>query len=177
MYIYIKWLLTTQYKNLYFAVDNNKLTNNDEILRINLSSLIPILVKVYQEIFSYIYIYMISSKERRWWMPDQRFVRGKKTTKRSIIDFVRSIFVHEHFPFSRYPTLSFIPKWEGGISRFLANLAGWCKMKMKGAGYAEKSKAMQTPFFFFTFSSVGRSNRALRIPQLLHYRWILFVWM
>lgn len=140
-----------------------------------------------------VYIYMIqkrSTQRRTFWK--------RKKTKRSIIDFVRSIFVHEHFSLPTLPSFRSSPASEMGEYRIF--LPAWParKMKIKERGGMEKRKnersrvrgkieSTQTPFFlsfFFSlfvgqaeqqgadiprwFRRIGSTNK-LR-EQLLHYR-------
>lgn len=166
-------MLTTQYKNLYFAVDNNKLTNNDEILRINLSSLIPILVKVYQEIFSYIYIYDQFQRKK---MVDAgpTFCKRKKNHETFHHRFRSLHFRSRAFPFFSLPHPFVHSEMGGGNIAFSRQPGRLVQDENERSRLRGKIESNADTLLFFTFSSVGRSNRALRIPQLLHYRWILF---
>lgn len=108
-----------------------------------------------------------STKDRR-----PTFWKRKKT-KRSIIDFVRSIFVHERSPFSRYPPfLSFIPGERNGEYRVFLPTWPARKMKIKQRGGTEERKnernrlrgkieSTRHPifFFFFLFFFAGQAEQ------------------
>lgn len=90
---------------------------------------------------------------------DQRFVRGKKTTKRSIIDFRSRAFL---------VTLSLFRN--GGNIAFSGRL-----VQIKQRGGMEKRKENERSRLRGKIESkIFRRPEQQRIPQLLHYRWFLF---
>lgn len=110
--------------------------------------MIPILVKVYQEIKIFSYIYIYDQFQKKMVDADQRFVRGKKTTKRSIIDFRSRAFL---------VTLSLFRN--GGNIAFSGRL-----VQIKQRGGMEKRKEnersrLRGKIESNAVSSVGRSNR------------------
>lgn len=125
--------------------------------------MIPILVKVYQEIkiFSYIYIWSVSKKDGGC---RPTFCKRKKNHEA----------FHHRFSFtsiSRHPFV--IPKW-GEYRVFWpvgANKATRRNGEKEGERKEPATRKNRKQCRFF------RRPEQQRIPQLLHYRWFLFQWM